>query len=183
MKTISDHITDIIQNSTRAGADEIRLLVDHATRPEMLVVEIQDNGPGIDPEILLNITDPFTTTRKTRKVGMGLPLLVHHARLAGGEVVVESKLLDGTRVVAEFQLSSIDRQPLGDIGAAVTLLITGSPGVNLIFQYISPSGSYEISTHDITDSIDGDDIGNPKLFRLIRELITSNVEELGSLSV
>lgn len=183
MKTISDHIVDILQNSTRAGATEVKLNISILPESGFIVFEVADNGRGIPHNLAGSVTDPFTTTRKTRKVGLGLPLLRQHASMTGGSLDVRSEEGAGTVVIASFGLSSIDRQPLGNLAEAVTLFITGNPGVNLVFSYISKEGSFNISSREISESLDGDDPGRPVWFGFIKEMITYNLLQLGADSV
>jgi hypothetical protein len=180
MKTITDHIVDIMQNSTRAGATEVRLSVSIDPESGYISFEVADNGRGIPNDIIDRVADPFTTSRKTRKVGLGLPLLRQHASMSGGSLEIKSEEGAGTIVKAVFGYESIDRQPLGGLGEAVALFITGNPGVNLIFSYSSPAGSYAVSSVEISESLDGDDLGRPVWFAVIREMINDNLIELGS---
>ena len=69
MVEISLHILDIVQNSIKAEATEIGISVVEDTEKNILTVEITDNGNGMSEEFVKNVTDPFVTMRKTRKVG------------------------------------------------------------------------------------------------------------------
>ena len=74
MKELSLNVLDITQNSISAGADTIEIsLVE--TSDKVLTLTIKDNGCGMSAETVMNVTNPFYTTRTTRKVGMGIPLL------------------------------------------------------------------------------------------------------------
>jgi hypothetical protein len=101
----------------------------------LLTIEIKDNGQGIDEETIKKIDDPFFTTRTTRKVGLGLPLLSQAARESGGNIEVESKVGRGTKVKATFGYSHIDRKPLGDMGTTLATLIAGNPEVDFRYEY------------------------------------------------
>ena len=180
MKTITDHIVDILQNSTRAGASEVKLSIRILPESGFIVFEVADNGRGIPRNLADRVTDPFTTTRKTRKVGLGLPLLRQHASMTGGCLDVRSEEGVGTIVSASFGLASIDRQPAGNLGEAVALFITGNPGVNLVFSYSSPEGSFAISSREISESLEGDDLSRPVWFGIIREMIAYNLHQLGA---
>lgn len=179
MKTISDHILDILQNSTRAGATEVHLSIDSDSDQRFIAIEIKDNGKGIDKAFLDRITDPFTTTRTTRKVGLGLPLLKQHSEMTGGVFTITSESGSGTTVRATFGIGSIDRQPLGDLAGTVTLFITGNPRVNLIFSYSSAAGNFSVTTAEIKEALEEDELNSPHFFRPIRDLISVNLAELG----
>jgi hypothetical protein len=180
MKTISDHILDILQNSTRASATRVVLSIEVNEEDDLLVIVIEDNGAGISPGLLSTVTHPFTTTRKTRKVGLGLPLLRQHAELAGGALEVESEQGRGTIIRATFRLNNLDRQPMGDLASTVTLFITGNPGVDLIFSYKSSEGRFDITGRELAEALEDDDLSKPVYFGLIRELLGENLTALGA---
>ena len=120
MKEISLNILDVAQNSLRANATEINILVFFDTAADRLTVSIKDNGCGMSQEFVSRVLDPFTTTRTTRRVGLGLPLFRQSALEAGGDFSIESREGKGTEVAAWFRTSHIDRMPLGDLAGTVT---------------------------------------------------------------
>lgn len=69
----------------------------HDGRASRVVIEVQDNGPGIAPEDLRRIFDPFFTTR-ARGTGLGLSITRRLIEAGGGEVRVQSKKSGGTTV-------------------------------------------------------------------------------------
>ena len=83
---ISLNILDISQNSIKAGATLVELLVEIDTGASELLFEIKDNGCGMDEEQVANVVDPFFTSRTTRKVGLGIPFLKQAAEGTGGSV-------------------------------------------------------------------------------------------------
>lgn len=175
MRTIADHLTDVLQNSTRAGADTVWLEISTISDPGYIVIVIKDNGSGIPAELIADITSPFTTTRKTRRFGFGLPLLKQHAEMTGGTLQIFSENGKGTVLRVSFGIDSIDRQPAGDIGEAVAQFITGNSGINMIFSFETDKGRYEITTASITEALDGDDIGKPVWYRPVSDMIKENL--------
>ncbi len=137
MKELSLNILDIAQNSIKADASLVEILL--TERDGWLTLKIGDNGCGMSPGFVREVCDPFRTTRTTRKVGMGLPLLKLAAEQAGGQLSVESTeraadpLHGGTAVTATFDMSSIDFTPIGDVVSTVILLIQGSPDIDFLF--------------------------------------------------
>ena len=115
MRELADNILDIAQNSKAAGASlvEIDIIVSHAQ--DTVSLAFIDNGCGMSEDMVRAVCDPFTTTRKTRKVGLGLPLLKMTAQATGGEMSIASKPGEGTTVRVSFGLSHIDRPPMGDV--------------------------------------------------------------------
>ncbi len=109
---------------------------------------------GIAPEMLVNVTDPFITSRTKRKMGLGLSLLKHHATIAGGTIGIVSEVKNGTTVTASFQYSHIDRQPLGDIAGVLRLLIASNPRVNFTFIHRTDTGEYRFSSSETKEYLD-----------------------------
>ncbi len=140
MQEISLHILDIAVNSVRAGADRVRIFLDET--PSALQVIVSDNGCGMCSDFLRSVTDPFCTSRVSRKVGMGIPLMKSAAERTGGSFTVvsrsvsESATVHGTEVRAIFLPTHIDCAPLGDIVATLTTLIQGSPHVDYRFRHL-----------------------------------------------
>ena len=115
MRELSLNILDIVENSVRAGATLIKVSV--IAKDGFLTIEIADDGKGMSEEFLRSVTDPFTTTRTTRKVGMGIPLFKMAAETANGSFDIKSKLGAGTTVTAKFEI---------DHGHLSTLLSCGN---------------------------------------------------------
>ena len=135
MEDLSLHLLDIVENSLTAAATEIRILIDEDTANDRLVLEIRDDGEGMNEEMQKKALDPFFTTRTTRRVGLGLPLLAQAARESGGHFEVSSVPGEGTTVRAIFQLSHPDRKPMGDIAGTLCTILAGRPELDLVFEY------------------------------------------------
>ena len=135
MEDLSLHILDIAENSLRAGAEniDIRLVENHADHT--LVLEIVDDGRGMDEETLKNATSPFFTTKNGKKFGIGLSLLSQAAEDTGGTMRVEAGKEQGIKITATFQTTHADMKPLGDIAKTVRLLRFTHPKVNLSFEH------------------------------------------------
>lgn len=171
MKELSLHILDITKNSVSAGASHIRLslaeTVDHT-----LTVVIADNGRGMSPEFLARVTDPFTTTRTTRKVGMGLPLYRLAAEQTGGSMAIESTPGVGTTVTARFHTDHLDCAPLGDLPGVIALLIQGSPLVDFTLERSTPKGAYVFSTVQIREELGPDvPLDEPEVFLWLNDYL------------
>jgi anti-sigma regulatory factor (Ser/Thr protein kinase) len=175
MKEIALHILDIAQNSIRAGAGEIKITIDESPAADTLTMTITDNGIGMDDETCRRAADPWFTSRTTRKVGMGLPLLQMNSILSGGEMKITSAHGRGTTVTATFGYAHLDRPPLGDVSGTIALLISANPDINIV--YIHSSGEYEwsISTREIKEELGEDAVTDLTLVRSLREIISENV--------
>jgi hypothetical protein len=179
MKTISDHILDILQNSTRAEATAVTLQVEVSVARDILRIVITDNGKGIDPSIAERVTDPFTTTRKSRRVGLGLPLLRLHSELTSGFLKIGPVSSGkGTCTEAQFGLSHIDRQPLGDLAGTVTLFMTGNSSVDLVFSLLTDTDVFSLTTKELKEALEDDELGKPLYYSMIRDLLSDNIHSL-----
>ena len=162
------HILDIAENSVRAGATEVTVGLNYQNdRLELLV---RDNGCGMDAEKVRSITDPYMTSRTSRKVGLGLPFLKMNAEQTGGGIEVASEPGKGTRVKASFVTSHIDCIPQGDLPATLASLITGHPGVNFHIRINRNGDVFDISTAEILEILDGIPVSHPKVGVFIRNM-------------
>ena len=135
MLELALHILDIAENSVRAGAKTVFIDITEDRMKDRLSIEIRDDGAGMDEATLKKAMDPFYTSKKVRRVGLGLPMLAEAAERTGGSFAIESREGMGTRVAVEFQLSHIDRQPLGDLTGAFMALIAGNAGVDFVCRH------------------------------------------------
>ena len=151
MTELSLYVLDIVQNSVTAGAS--RIDVGLVEEDGTLTFTVKDNGRGMSAELLSNVLDPFTTTRTTRRVGLGLPFLKQAAGQTGGFLELTSEEGRGTELKAVFQAEHIDMPPLGDIKGTVVTLIQGSPDIRFVFD----RGAYTLDTGDLREQL-GDDV-------------------------
>lgn len=179
MKDIALHIMDIVRNSVEAKAQNVAIIFSLDKGKGTLLIIIKDDGCGMDSDLVKRVTDPFTTTRTTRKVGMGLPLFKMSAEQTGGFLTIKSEKDKGTEVLAVFKVGHIDCVPLGDLAGTLTLLISGNPGVNYSLEFFVGDELFELNTSDIQEIIGSSAIGQPKVIRFIKEMIQENMENLG----
>ena len=178
MKEVSLHLLDVAQNSVTAGAKRIDLtLVEDGTGCCRLT--IADDGCGMSPEFLAQVTDPFTTTRTTRKVGLGLPLLRMTAEQTGGALEIKSQVGVGTTVTVRFHADHIDCPPLGDLSGTVALLIQGAPNVEWTWQHTTPKGTYTLDTRELREILGSDvPLNEPSVTLWIGEYLQEQEEAI-----
>ncbi len=181
MKELSLNILDIVQNSIRAKAKQINIAIEESELRNSMVIVINDDGTGMSPEMLSNVTDPYTTSRTKRKVGLGLPFLKQHAEQAGGTVTIDSLEGKGTRVHASFVLNHFDRQPLGDISGVIKLLIMANPAIEFIYEHSTDKGEYRIDTKEIKEVLEVKSLTDNDLMKDIQNMILENLENIGVL--
>ena len=184
MKELSLNILDVAKNSVKAGASLIEISL-NTDEKGILTLSIIDNGCGMSEEILLGVTDPFYTTRTTRKVGMGLPLLKMAAEQTGGTLSISSSDKSGesgTRLVATFDTNSIDCMPLGDIVSTVCILIAGSPDIDFEFTDKRLNGEVVLNTAELR-AVLGDEISlaEPEIQQWIEDNLNEQYKELNSI--
>ena len=175
MKEISLNILDIVENSVKAGAllTEISVIEDSQT----ITVIINDNGCGMTEEVLKTVTDPFYTTRTTRKVGMGIPLLKLEAELTGGSLEIESKHVSvcgenhGTKVTAVFFKNHIDCTPLGDVVSTITTLIQGHPDTDFKFYHKTEDREVNLDTRELREVLEGVPLNTYEVIKWIEEFL------------
>lgn len=177
MKELSLHLLDIAQNSVTAGATEATLSL--IEENGSLTMQVADNGRGMTPEFLSRVLDPFTTTRTTRKVGLGLPLLQLAAEQTGGNLRLESAPGVGTTTTALFHLGHIDCPPLGDIPGTLALFLQGIPEhLEIRFLHQTPRGSFELDTRQVRALLDGVPLSQPEVALWLRDYIAEQEAQL-----
>ena len=149
MTELSLHILDIVQNSIKANATLIEIIIDEDVKNNLLTIEIIDDGCGMDKDFLSDVVNPFRTTRTTRKVGLGLSLFKNACELTGGSFEITSELGKGTKVKAVFVYDSIDRQPIGDMASTMSAIIGSNDKINYIYTHRFNKNSFEFSTIEI----------------------------------
>lgn len=180
LEDLSAHVLDIAENSVMAKGTEIRVEILEERSRDKLTFSVEDNGKGMHEDFLSKVTDPFTTTRTTRRVGMGLPFLKQSAELCGGRLDIISEPGKGTKTTATFKMSSIDRPPLGDIPATMMALIMGSPEIHWIYIHKTDSGEFLLDTDEIIQALDGERemLRTPEVGLWIRGHIRENLNEI-----
>ncbi len=176
MKELSLNILDIAENSFKARATLVKILL--KKQGTMLTLTVADNGCGMTPEILRGVSDPFYTTRTTRKVGLGIPLLKLAAEQTGGSVTLTSRHLSeypdthGTEVVAVFDTGHIDCAPMGDIISTVVTLIQGHPEIDLLFRHETDTRRVELDTRQLREVLGADvPLGSFEVLQWIEEFL------------
>ena len=178
MKELALHILDIAQNSITAGAKNIEVSIVEDEGANNLTIRVEDNGCGMSEEMVRKVTDPYVTSRTTRKVGMGIPLLKHSAEQAGGALSIESEPGRGTKLQASFERDHIDKPVLGDIAGVITILIGSNPDIRFQYHHKKNNESFNIDTKEINETLEGIPINEPEVLKFIKEMIRENLKEL-----
>ncbi|MCY1719715.1 ATP-binding protein [Prolixibacteraceae bacterium Z1-6] len=178
MRTLSEHILDIVQNSIKAKATLIEIIVEEDKINDLCSLTIKDNGCGMNRETLQQAANPFFTSRNTRKVGLGLALLKQNAERSNGSFKLDSEPGVGTTVTAGFQLSNVDKPPMGDIWETYYLtLLSYSEGV-LEYSHETEKGKFSINSGEIKEMLGDISFQQKEIREGIIELIKNNLEEI-----
>jgi hypothetical protein len=178
MKDIALHIMDIVQNSISAGATLIETGILEEKDKDKLILTISDNGMGMDNETVVQVTDPYYTTRTTRSVGLGIPLLKHSAGQAGGDLIISSSPGQGTSITATFGRSHFDCPPPGDIPGVISLLAGCNPSLDFVYRHVSGKSVYVFDTREVKEVLEEIPISDPAVIAYMKEMIGENLEEL-----
>lgn len=180
MREIALHLLDVTENSVSAGAKTIQIDVREDLEDDRLTVTVEDDGKGMDAETVARITDPFTTSRKERNVGLGIPLFKEAAEFANGSFQIQSTPGKGTKVEAVFQHSHIDRMPLGDVAGTILSFVIAHPEIHWIFRYTfrprhgQPS-SFVFDDQPIKETLCDVPLCTPEVITYLRETLQEGI--------
>jgi len=178
MRDLSMHVLDIAQNSVKANAKtvEISFTVD---AQRWLTIVFTDDGNGMVPELLARVKDPFTTTRTTRKVGLGIPLITENAERTGGGVSIQSVPGQGTTLTATFDLNNIDCPPMGEMcDTLLTLVVLNPDRPEFIFTAFAPGQEAGFDTRTVREALGGVPLNEPEVAQWIRDAINEEFKPI-----
>jgi anti-sigma regulatory factor (Ser/Thr protein kinase) len=178
LRELALHLLDIAENSISAHAKTIRIRVEENTLIDRLRIRVIDDGIGIDADRIARVIDPFVTSRTTRKVGLGIPLLKAAAEACNGSFSIQSEPGKGTQVEVEFQHSHIDRMPLGNLESTILTLMIGSPEVNWIFCYNNNGQEFVLDDAEIKETLAGVSLSEPSVLKFLREYLSEGIADV-----
>lgn len=173
MRELALNILDVAENSLRAKATKIQIDVDVAD--DTIRITVADNGRGMSEEFLSRVADPFTTTRTTRKVGLGLPLIKMEAEMSGGSFGITSEVGVGTTVKTTFGRNHIDRPPMGNLAETLVALLPDLGETRLIFSYRAFGKCFTLDTDEVKQQLDGVPIDAPDILVFLRDMTEENI--------
>jgi len=178
MNDLSLHILDVAENCINADAKNIKILVAEDLKNNKLIIEINDDGKGMDEETVKEVMNPFVTSRTTRKVGLGIPFLKEAAEMAGGKIEIESKKNFGTKIKAVFQHDNIDRKPLGDLPETLIALLLLSKNTEIYFKYSKNEKMFEFDTKDLKKELGLEKLGDINLLNKLKSILIQKISEI-----
>jgi len=178
LRELSLHILDIVENGIAADADIIRIQVEESRTADLLSIKITDNGRGIPVEKLNKLTDPFVTSRTTRRVGLGLSLLAAATKRCDGKLGVAAGTDGGTEVAATFRYSHIDRAPMGDMAATMVTLLMGNPHIDFVYTHGIDGAEFILDTRDLKKKLGDHSLEDPMVVHRLGESIRTSLQQL-----
>ena len=165
------HVLDIAQNSIKAGATLVTITFEKYDN-NMLRFTVEDDGCGMSQEFLQRVTDPFTTSRTTRKVGLGIPMLKQSAEMSDGAFSIQSTVNVGTIISATFHLGHIDCIPMGEICDTLLTLVTLNPEKpDFVFEARAGEQHALFDTRMVREVLGGIPLNEPDIYVWMKESI------------
>ena len=178
MTELSLHVLDVAENSTKAKASLVTISVSVESAADKITISIIDDGCGMTKEQVERVTDPFFTTRTTRKVGLGVPFFKMAAEATGGSFSIESEPGVGTTVCAVFGMSHIDRMPLGDMNATIHQLIVMHPECEFLYLYRYDDRQFTLDTRAFREILGDIPFDTPEVSAYLKQYLSENESEV-----
>ena len=178
MNELSLHILDICQNSIKADARLIEIIIEEQTKNNFYSITIHDNGRGMNEKTLSEVSDPFFTTRTTRKVGLGVSLFKMAAEMTGGNFTVSSEEGKGTSIVATFQHDHLDRAPLGEIDETLAILILNENNIDIYYKHTYNDKEYIFDTREVKQVLGDVPITDYSIILWIKDNVVEGIQEI-----
>ncbi|MBP2664411.1 MAG: putative system histidine kinase [Firmicutes bacterium] len=178
MREISLHILDLVQNSIEAGATAVKLEIIETIVKDSMVIRVYDNGRGMNKKMRQLVIDPFITTRTTRRIGLGLPLMDMSTKRCGGYLKIDSTPGQGTVIEAMYQHSHFDRPPMGNLVETIKSILVGNPVLEFSYKHTVDDKSISISSREIADILDGISLTQPDVLIWLHGYLSDNIANL-----
>jgi hypothetical protein len=179
MKELALHILDLAQNSITAQASLIEISIEENLLEDKLIIELKDNGCGMDADQAERVKDPFVTSRTSRKVGLGIPLMLAACQMCEGDLSIESQINIGTKLKAIFRHSHIDRVPLGDMSETMVSLILGADNIDFVYKHRINHNEFYFDTRELRQALGNEvSLSIPDVLDWIKDYINEGLSNL-----
>jgi anti-sigma regulatory factor (Ser/Thr protein kinase) len=177
MQDLAMQVLEILMNSIQAGARRIILTITDSVKQNLIRFVITDNGKGMDEAMIQKVTDPFTTTRTTRRVGMGVAFMKGLTEQCNGTFRITSKVGSGTTVEASVQKDNIDTPPMGDLGEMMMDCIQADESIEFELTYATDSKQFVFQSSEIKEQLAGVSLLEPSILLWIKEYINQGIDQ------
>ncbi|WP_371371563.1 ATP-binding protein [Sporomusa aerivorans] len=178
MREISLHILDLVQNSIEAGATQVELTIVEDLVKDSMVIRLSDNGRGMNEKLRQLVIDPFITTRTTRRIGLGLPLMDMSTKRCGGYLRIDSTPGKGTVVEAMYQHSHFDRPPMGNLVETIKSILVANPDLLFLYNHTVNNRSISVSSQELANILDGIPLTQPDVLVWLHGYLSDNIANL-----
>lgn len=178
MDELSLYILDIAYNSIRANASHIIIKIIDSIKDNIIQITIIDDGIGMSEDMVNKVIDPFYTTRTTRKVGLGIPMLKQNAELTGGYLNIISKENVGTTIDVTFTKDNIDTPVMGNLIESMLTLIQANESIDYLFDYTSDEGNFILDTNEMKEILGEVPINEPEVLLWIKDYMKEGLYEI-----
>jgi hypothetical protein len=173
----------MVQNAIEAGASRVEILIEEDRLADIFRIEIRDNGKGMSQDQITRVMDPFFTTRKTRQVGLGIPLLLDACRRCQGDLRIHSRPGEGTTIEALFRHSHIDRAPLGDMPSVLMTVLFAEKPVDWLYIHRIDGREFQLDTAEIRKELAEVPITHPKLRKWMLDYVRIGEKDLALMDI
>ncbi len=174
MRELSLHVLDLVQNAVEAGASRVELEITEDPDADRLSIMISDNGRGMEDEQKQKVTDPFYTSRTTRRIGLGIPLIQMSTQRCEGSLKIASEPGAGTRIEAVYRYSHWDRPPLGNMVETLKSILVGNPGFDLNYLHRFAKREFRLEAVQIWEALDGVPLTQPEVLQWLQAYLEEN---------
>ena len=178
MEEIALHILDIIQNSIYAEGTFIELFIKEDPMHNLFSFYVQDNGRGMTKEFIQKVKNPFYTTRTTRKIGLGIPLLEATCRQCNGELKIQSQIEQGTIIQATMEYYHIDRPPLGDMSSTIVSILLSLDHQRFRYEHKYLDQIFILDTKELQEVLGDLSLQQPEILQWIRQYVKDQLMKL-----
>ncbi len=177
MRDLSQHILDLAQNSITAQAALviIRLCI---KENGMLCMTITDNGRGMPPAVLQCAIDPFVTTKRGQRIGLGLSLMQANAERAGGSMQVQSTAGTGTTLTVTMNRNHVDCLPLGDLEGTLLALSFADPATDIRFEGSTAKGICVYDTREVKRKVQNQNTSAARLVTVMQQELHQSLNSI-----
>lgn len=177
MEDLAMHMMEIIMNSVKANSSLIKIFISSLSKTNETIIEIIDDGCGMDKEMLEKVTDPFTTSRTTRKVGLGVSFMKGLCESCDGTFIMKSEVGKGTYLKDTIRKDHIDAPPLGDIGELIMISIQSNENIDYELVYIDDYNEFAFKSKTIKEELSGISLLEPEILLWIKEYINQEIRK------
>jgi anti-sigma regulatory factor (Ser/Thr protein kinase) len=178
MRELTLHILDLVQNTIEAEATYATLDIEEDTVKNSLIIRVSDNGRGMDEKLRQLVIDPFTTTRTTRRIGLGLPLMDMSTKMCGGYLKIDSTPGVGTTVEAMYQRNHLDRPPLGNLIDTIKTILVGNPGFGFRYNHTVNEKKFSLAAQELAEALGEVDFSHPEVLTWLTDYLNENISIL-----